>query len=626
MFGITYESWKSVCEMYFSLKTGVKKAYLQWYPLSKISASSEEYFKSEEFYDTYISSGAFVMHPEIMHRTENFMQKGDGSFRDSSLVSIFLFLILQCIGKEIHGKYVSNRSEDFLVYYAGNYEKMRPRYKQDYDEFFKILNSSIEEYNYFIKTDITNFFPNINIDKLLNQIDKVCNLDSIKITQTELLLYKELLLYAGEGKFPLIENSLASSYLATEVYLDEIDCRLEQYFSKLSDIHRVKFVRYVDDLYILISTDMDEVEMHKIYNSVRNEYSSILKDFNLSLNAKKCCWKPTYKINDELKKSLYDEFFNGEKHSIETIFQGKFLDFLEDIELELFLDCVDVEKYNHYLEKHFSSNDVEFTASEVFNYFIYESDNELKLPEVVLKIREIIEQDISFISLDPKRLTVMVMKTHDAKTIKAMLSKLFSRGREELWNSYDTSIAISYLIQRQFKHKDLLDALETNCLDIYKFYAENCKYDFCENFKDEEVKNYIKIIKNDWKTYYLYFMYKVELEKHNNMSAYAYFKNYFDCISAHLAFVTKWEKDLKEPNYNNYYKEGNLKRLYKGIEDSENVIPASHKLRNSNPISHSSAGLIDDNSSSSKLMDSIKELNKLIKGFCDNHKNEIESL
>ena len=207
-----------------------------------------------------------------------------------------------------------------------------------------------------------------------------------------------------------------------------------------------------------------------------------------------------------------------------------------------------------------------------------------------------------------------------------MLSKLFSRGREGLWNSYDTSIAISYLIQRQFKHKDLLAALETNCLDIYKFYAENCKYDFCEIFKDEEIQNYIKIIKNDWKTYYLYFMYKVELEKHNNMSAYAYFKNYFDRMSAHLAFVTKYEKDLKRPNYKNYYQEGNLKRLYKGIEDSENVISASHKLRNSNPISHSSAGLIDDNSSSSKLQDSIKGLNKLIKGFCDIHKNEIESL
>ncbi len=158
LFGITYETWKCICEMYFSLKPGGKKAYLQWYPLAKISRVSQKYLKSEEFYKKYISSGAFVMFPEIMYRTENFMQKGDGSFRDSSLVSIFLFLVLQCIGKEISGKYISGRSDDFLVYYAGNYDKMRPKYKQDYDEFYKVLNASIEEYNYFIKTDITNFF------------------------------------------------------------------------------------------------------------------------------------------------------------------------------------------------------------------------------------------------------------------------------------------------------------------------------------------------------------------------------------------------------------------------------------------------------------------------------------
>ena len=50
---------------------------------------------------------------------------------------------------------------------------MRPKYKQDYDDFFKELNASIDEYQYFIKTDITNFFANINVDKLVAQIDKV---------------------------------------------------------------------------------------------------------------------------------------------------------------------------------------------------------------------------------------------------------------------------------------------------------------------------------------------------------------------------------------------------------------------------------------------------------------------
>lgn len=65
------------------------------------------------------------MIPGAMHRSENFMQKGDGSFRDSSLVSMILFLVLQAIGKEIQKKYILGRSENIIVYYAGNYDKMR---------------------------------------------------------------------------------------------------------------------------------------------------------------------------------------------------------------------------------------------------------------------------------------------------------------------------------------------------------------------------------------------------------------------------------------------------------------------------------------------------------------------
>jgi len=117
-----------------------------------------------------------------MHQSENFLQKSDGSFRDSSLVGPILYLMLQAVGKEIYDQYISVRPYDVSVYYAGNYEHMRPKYKQDYDDFFKELNASIDEYQYFIKTDITNFFANINVDKLVAQIDRVCNSDEVSFS------------------------------------------------------------------------------------------------------------------------------------------------------------------------------------------------------------------------------------------------------------------------------------------------------------------------------------------------------------------------------------------------------------------------------------------------------------
>ena len=95
------------------------------------------------------------------------------------------------------------------VYYAGNYEYMRPKYKQDYDEFFKELNASIDEYQYFIKTDITNFFSNINIDKLVAQIDQVCNSDEISFSQTQLHLFKELLVTVQPRLSSFVRKSLS---------------------------------------------------------------------------------------------------------------------------------------------------------------------------------------------------------------------------------------------------------------------------------------------------------------------------------------------------------------------------------------------------------------------------------
>lgn len=56
MFGISYDTWKSVCDMYFSLKNGTQKAYLQWFPFTKLSSADKESISGVEFYNSYIDS------------------------------------------------------------------------------------------------------------------------------------------------------------------------------------------------------------------------------------------------------------------------------------------------------------------------------------------------------------------------------------------------------------------------------------------------------------------------------------------------------------------------------------------------------------------------------------------
>lgn len=618
MFGISYDTWNSVCNMYFSMNVNSQKAYLQLFPFTKLTSADKELISGEDFFNRYIKTASFMLFPSAMHQSENYMQKGDGSFRDSSLVSPVLFLFLQAIGMEIYKKYTPVKHSDISTYYAGNYEYLRPKYKQDYDNFFKELNSCIDEYQYFIKTDIANFFSNINLDKLIAQIDAVCNNSDVVFTQTQLHLFKEVLSYCGNGRFPLIENSVATSFLATVVYLDVIDSTLHKYIStNVTAFSSFRIIRYVDDMYILISSDKPIGYLHEAYNEIRNEYSSILKEFGLALNTKKCCLKESKEINQELKKSLYDECFNGEKHNIEELFAGALYRFLDDLSIELLLDSIDIETYNNLINKHFSSDGIEFTPSEVFNYFIYENDKELQTETVINEIVGIVEQSVSFINLDPKRLTVMIMKTKSEKAIKAFLNQLFTRHKLNKWNSYDTTVAISYLIQSKFRHIDLLDVLSVRHRNLYSYYCHHCKDSTVHCFNLPRVQKMSSIISQDNKANYLYFMYLCEKKRGNHMAAFAYYKNFFDRVTADIAFEINAEERGKAPNYKAYYKEGPLVRFYSSVDGSESVIKQAHDLRNSNPLSHSSSNLLDSNNTSEDLRQSISALSSLLYQYID---------
>lgn len=126
-----------------------------------------------------------------------------------------------------------------------------------------------------------------------------------------------------------------------------------------------------------------------------------------------------------------------------------------------------------------------------------------------------------------------------------------------------------------------------------------------------------RVIGNDWKSYYLYFMYYTEKAKNNNLTAYAFFKNFFDRVTADLDYVNKLYEGKKEkrPNYNGFYKEGAFCTFYSCIDGSEDIIKRAHKLRNENPVSHSSASLIENDSTSEELYQTIKGLKTLIRRY-----------
>ena len=69
---------------------------------------------------------------------------------------------------------------------------------------------------------------------------------------------------------------------------------------------------------------------------------------------------------------------------------------------------------------------------------------------------------------------------------------------------------------------------------------------------------------------------------------------------------------MKKPNFKGFYKESAFVTFYSRVVNSEKVIKKAHKLRNANPLSHSSSELLDNESTTDDLKQSIKDLTSII--------------
>ena len=250
MINLDYETWKETLLGVF--KAFSKNPYLQLVPFCQLSQNDKKFLLSEDFYNTWIKTGAFVYHSDTWNISNSYILKNDGTYRKATNVSPIFFLFVSAFTKHISKYYFSNcQNRKISTFYAGEITQNRFNYKKDYNDYCKEINNSSQCYTYFIKLDIKNFFTSINIDVLFEQINSNVNAKEINIRNRDLLYYKELLKCLGKGVFPIICNSTALSYLATKIYLDNFDICLYDYLEKLDYIQDFEFIRYVDDLYIL---------------------------------------------------------------------------------------------------------------------------------------------------------------------------------------------------------------------------------------------------------------------------------------------------------------------------------------------------------------------------------------
>ena len=112
-----------------------------------------------------------------------------------------------------------------------------------------------------------------------------------------------------------------------------IDSQLHSELERLfPEICQFKMIRYVDDMYIFIKPQSSKADMNKLCHRLLSQYSSILRQWGLALNVSKCALVESKEINAELKKSLYDEYYNGQRCEIANLCPDGIDHFLDEID------------------------------------------------------------------------------------------------------------------------------------------------------------------------------------------------------------------------------------------------------------------------------------------------------
>lgn len=615
LFQISYETWSQICKMYLYLT--VNKYYLQFYPFTKLTEREKRYISSEDFFNLYIKNGTYLLKKENHIVTDGFILKSDNSFRHVTLVSPLLYLVQQAIGKEIWNTYIDERPKEIQVFYSGDYAKEQPLYKKQYDNFCKILNVHKDNFDYFIKTDITDFFSNISMDKLISIIDKKCNAANATFSQSVLQVYKEFITYCGKGKFACTENSIAASFLSTVVYLEEIDKKLYQYLLNHELISSFMLIRYVDDLYILCSFKNKYDNIYLAYRDIFEYYSTLLREYNLTINSKKSVIKGVEYLNEELKQSLYDETVQNIEFEILQSFANNIGIFLDNLIEQNKKKVLTLESYIKLFESSLKIEDIEYSPIEIFNQFTYDENFNEHFPELNEKLKTLFSGNLNFIKYDPKRYVKLLLNTKNEKLIKKLLKVLLNNGHNKKWSIYDSAIAINYLLGRSFVHTDLINSFKNNNPELSYYINSCCLKSFLRNRQNKISEKICSLISQDWKTAFIYYMYCIERAKENYLSAYAYFKNFFDRFTALLAFEIKYPGARKnnKPNFKLFFKEGTHKSFYQCIKNSGKIIHDAHELRNHNPIIHASAELIGESIFSVDIKNTIEKLKTLFIDF-----------
>ena len=595
---MVYSTWNETCEAIFKMDKEILNKYLQLYPFSQLDNSEKEYIRSEYFFDLFIKKGFIFSLDSTYCIAERFIQKGNGSFRKTYLVSPVLYLYLLAIGKQISCSYKDSRSWNTNCYYAADFNKMNVFYKKSYDDFVTSIHAAHSMYKYYMKIDFSNYYDSLDVNHVFEKMDIQENIVDARTK----LVYTTLIKIVGNGRYPTVDNNGGLSYIATVVNLSEFDKAIENFFEQNSHTSEYHLVRYLDDLYMFFSCE-DEL-LSKTTNELNKLLANLTALNGLHLNEKKQVIRESSEINEDVKNGFYDFFVNGESiHFNEYYSSDELLCFLS--ELAKFDSDSSMEDYLALVKKSFEKEGIECSARAIINSYIYYHPQYFYDSRIMEYLSDIVLNNYQILKYDVKPLLRMVLNTRNSRIIKNLLNQIFTSYRDGNYDYYDELILTEYLLSRSFKHADLGNILKTVNLNVANYINQYCMSSFVDTFLMEtksQIYNdnfgleYTQLLE-DTKLNFMYLMHKHHSKQKSMLESFAYYKNYFDRFIAHtMNFLGEESTKKSKPNFKMFYKEQTiLQYLNKiGIEEFDSDVSKAFELRNKNPVSHGSAEILED--------------------------------
>jgi hypothetical protein len=290
----------------------------------------------EKFYKEYVKRDAFYYFQNKFFSLNYYNIQRAYKIREFHFISKDLLVIYYSLGfyiYELLEKYINevlelSSKKSFKTFYGGRINFDNPGnsnifYYQDYQEFLKLKEKYTEpiegKIKYVISLDIKSFFYSIDHQLLLEIIDKKSNPTSKKKNNyddysKETIEFFFKFIMANTKGLPVSSQNIFSSFLSS-IYLSDFD---EFIVDNFLDSDKFKYLRYVDDFYLILEEDSERntKEIREEIYTIENKIADFLIDkLKLSVSTSKSDRNIIKDINDQidfLKLTSFESPFEQE--------------------------------------------------------------------------------------------------------------------------------------------------------------------------------------------------------------------------------------------------------------------------------------------------------------------------